>query len=329
MKDVAEVAGVSFKTVSRVVNDEAGVSATMAKRVHTAIDQLGYRRNHSAHALRSRSGGGTIGVIHADITNPFSAAVHAAFERHTADRGSVLLAGSAGEDPTRQDQLVETFAERRVDGLVIIPSDDTPGPALQRELDRHTPIVFVDREPDTDADVVMSEHRDGAAAATRHLLDHGHRHIGFLGSSERTFSVQQRRIGFDDAMKSVERGVSTVRTDLTDAAMAAAAVHELFADRRSSPSALFVAQNLAAAGAIRALHQRGLAHEIALVAYDHLDSADVVDPAITTVPQDAEALGRIAAEALFSRIGGDRRAPQRHIVPVSIVPRGSGEIRPQ
>ena len=103
MKDVAEVAGVSFKTVSRVVNGEAGVSPAMTKRVQAAIDQLGYRRNHSAHALRSRSGVGTIGVVHADITNPFSAAVHAAFERHSAGRGSVLLAGSAGEDPIRQD----------------------------------------------------------------------------------------------------------------------------------------------------------------------------------------------------------------------------------
>lgn len=327
LKDVAEHAGVSFKTVSRVVNGESGVSQEMATRVQTAVDTLGYRRNHSASALRSGQRQGTIGVVHADIANPFAAAVHAAFEHEARANETLLLSGSAGEDPDEQDRLVEAFVARQVDGLAVIPSGYEPGPALRRELQRGTPIVFIDRDPGVPADLVLSDHRDGARAATQHLLDHGHRKIGFFGSREQTVSVQQRRLGFDDAMRRVDGAISTVRTDLTSIDKAERAVHELFADRGAAPTAVFAAQNLAATGAIRGLHQLELENDIALVAFDHLDIADIVQPGITTVPQDTEALGRSAAKLLFERIEGSTVEPRRAVVPVSLVPRGSGEIR--
>ncbi len=330
LKDVAELAGVSFKTVSRVVNGENGVSPAMHAKVQEAVDTLGYRRNHSAQALR-KSGQrlGTIGVVHADIANPFAAAVHQAIERYARDHDTLLLSGSTTEDVEQQDRLVEAFVARRVDGLAVIPSGDEPGPALRQELQRGTPIVFIDRDPGVRADLVLSDHRDGARSATSHLLAHGHTRIGFLGSREQTVSVQQRRRGFDEAMRSVDGAISTVRTDLTSVAVAERAVHELFADRGAAPTALFAAQNLAATGAVRALHQLGLQHEIALVAFDHIEIADIVEPGITTVPQNADEVGRRAAELLFARIGGNANEAQRIVVPVDLVERGSGELRPR
>ena len=327
LKDVAEAAGVSFKTVSRVVNRESGVSSAMIERVNEAVTQLGYQRNHSAHLLR-RSGQrlGTIGVIHADITNPFAAAVHVAFERQASAHDTLLLSGSTNEDPRRQDQLVEAFVSRRVDGLAVIPTADAPGPALERELARHTPIVFIDRDPGVDADVVLSDHRGGASTAVSHLLGHGHRRIGFIGSREETSSVRERRAGFDDAMRSVDGAVSTVRTHLTSIEASEAAVLDLFADKGAAPTALFAAQNLAATGAVRALHRLGLEHDVALVAFDHIEIADIVTPGITTAPQNAASLGQQAAELLFKRIAGSGDAPTRHVVPVELVARGSGEI---
>lgn len=330
LKDVAELADVSFKTVSRVVNGEAGVSKERAERVHHAVATLGYRRNHSAHSLR-RSGSriGTIGVVHADIANPFAAAVHKAFESAASGHQALLLSGSANEDADRQDQLVEAFVSRQVDGLVIIPSGVEPGPALQRELDRNTPIVFVDRDPGAIADVVLSDHRAGSERATQHLLDHGHRRIGFLGSRERTTSVQERRMGFDDAMRTVDGAISTVVTNLTSVEEAEQQVHQLFADRGAAPTALFAAQNLAATGAVRALHRLGMQHEIALVAFDHIEIADIVEPGITTVPQSPGELGRTAAELLFERIAGHAGPARRAVIPVDLVQRGSGEIAPR
>lgn len=334
LKDVAEAAGVSFKTVSRVVNGEAGVSADLTARVNTAVAELGYRRNHSAHTLRrADQRAGTIGFIHADIANPFAAAVHAAFERAASGRDTLLLSGSAGEDPSRQDALVEAFTARQVDGLAVIPSGPVPGPALGRELGRRTPIVFVDREPGVEADVVASDHRTGAHRATRHLVDHGHRHIVFLGSRERTSSTRERRRGFDEAMAMVDGAVSTVRTDLAGVEQAEAAVRALFAEQEPGrvdpqiPTAIFAAQNLTAIGAARALHQLGLHHDVALVAFDHIEIADIVEPGITTVPQDAEALGTRAAALLFDRIDGSRGPAIRHIEPLRLVARGSGELR--
>ncbi|MEM7095317.1 MAG: LacI family DNA-binding transcriptional regulator [Actinomycetota bacterium] len=330
LKDVAERAGVSFKTVSRVVNGEPGVSEDMAARVGAAIEALGYRRNHSASSLR-RAGAriGTIGVIHADIANPFAAAVHASFERQARIDDTLILAGSAGEDPEEQDRLVEAFIARQVDGLAVIPSGDDPGPALRRELQRGTPIVFIDRDPGVPADVVLSDHRGGAREATAHLLDHGHRRIGFLGSRERTPSVRQRRLGFDDAMKRIDGAISTVRIDLTSIDAAERAVEDLFADRGAAPTALFAAQNLAATGAVRGLHQLGLQHEIAIVAFDHIEIADIVDPGITTIPQRADELGRRAATLLAERIDGSTVPARREVVDVELLPRGSGELRPR
>lgn len=338
LKDVADAAGVSFKTVSRVVNGEPGVSADLTERVNTAVAELGYRRNHSAHMLRrADQRAGTIGVVHADIANPFAAAVHAAFERAASGSDTLLLSGSAGEDPDRQDALVEAFMARQVDGLVVIPSGPRPGPALARELRRKTPIVFVDREPGVDADVVASDHHTGAHQATRHLVHHGHRHIVFLGSRQRTSSTRDRRRGFDEAMATVAGGESTVRTDLAGADQAEAAVRAIFAGEAGQragragdprfPSAIFAAQNLTAMGAVRALHKLGLHRDIALVAFDHLEIADIVEPGITTVPQDAGALGSRAAELLFDRIDGSRGPAIRHIEPLRLMPRGSGELR--
>ncbi len=312
-----------------MVNNEGSVSAALTARVEQAIADLGYQRNHNAHTLRqSAARVGTIGVIHADITNPFASAVHASFEAEAAKNSTLLLSGSASENADQQDQLVQAFVARQVDGLAIIPSAATPGPALQRELERKTPIVFIDRKPGIDADVVLSDHRTGAMRATEHLQSHGHQRIGFLGSRDSTVSVQLRRAGFDDAMHAVDGAVSTVRTDLLTVDAAVHYVIELFSNPASAPTALFAAQNLTALGAVRALHHLGLQHHVALVAFDHLEIADIVQPGITTIPQDAQALGSHAAEMLFRRIDGDRSPASTRTIPVELVERGSGEIRP-
>lgn len=328
LKDVADQAGVSFKTVSRVVNDEPGVSPAMAERVRRAVADLGYRRNRSAQVLRRADARlQTVAIVHADGTNPFAAAVHAAFERHLrTEADTLVVSASSHDDGEEHDRLVDLFTERQVDGLAVVPVGDAPGPALRRELDRRTPIVFIDREPGVDADLVASDHHGGARAATQHLLAHGHRRIAFLGSREQSESIRQRHAGFLDAMTEAG-GDSVVRLGLTSPELADEAVTELLA-AADAPTALFAAQNLAAVGAVRALHRLGHQHAVALVAFDHLEIADLVEPAITTAPQNAEALGRTAAELLLRRIDGDTSAPTRIVVPVDLVPRGSGELAP-
>lgn len=330
LKDVARHAGVSFKTVSRVVNGEPGVSTDMQERVQAAVSSLGYRRNRNARNLRQNGERvGTVGIVHADVTNPFAAGVQASVERHLRDEDVLLLSGSSGEDPDQQERLVEAMVDRRVDGLVVILSGGAPGPTLQRELSRGTPIVFVDRDPGVDADLVMSDHHGGAALATRHLLKSGHRHIGFLGSREETSSVRLRRQGFDQAVSAAgEATQKTILSGLTGAKAAQDAVRALFESDSPAPTALFAAQNLAATGTVRALHHLGLQNTVALVAFDHLEIADVLEPGVTTVPQDVEELGRQAALLLLARLLDPTRAFEQVTVPVALHARGSGELRP-
>jgi len=331
MKNVASVAGVSFKTVSRVVNGEPGVSRQLEERVTAAIAELGYEPDHSARTLRQTARqSATIGVVHADITNPFMAAVHAAFEAVAASHGCLILSGTSLEQPDRHDELIQAFTGRRVDGLVVVPvgdADAKPSEILTREVKRGTPIVFLDREPGIEADLVLSDHRGGAEMATRHLLSHGHRDIAFLGSRERVHSVIERRAGFEAVMRAAGASPAAVVTGLRTPDESAKAVHELLnRPRTEQPTAIFAAQNGLTLGAVRALHSLARQHEIALVGFDHIDSVDIVDPGITTVPQNAEEVGRRAGELLFSRLLDNRTESVREVVPVTLVPRGSGEI---
>ena len=336
MKNVATLAGVSFKTVSRVINGESGVSRQLEERVTAAIAELGYQPDHGARNLRrSTPQPATVWVIHANISNPFMAAVHEAFEAVAAIHDCLILSGTSLEQPERHDELIRAFTGRRVDGLLIVPvgpPTDGPSELLEREIKRGTPVVFIDRDPGFRADVVMSDHRGGAELATQHLLDHGHQKIAFLGSREHVHSVVERRAGFEAVM----RGAAANRAAADQAAIvtglrapddAAKAVHELMSlSPASRPTAIFTAQNGLTLGAVRALHTLGMQHDIALVGFDHIDSVDIVNPGITTVPQNADEVGRRAGELLFRRLAGDQTAPIREIVPVTLVRRGSGEI---
>ena len=331
MKNVAKLAGVSFKSVSRVINGEPGVSRQLEERVTAAIAELGYQPDHGARTLRRTTPqSATVGVVHANISNPFMAAVHAAFEAVAATHGCLILSGTSMEQRKRHDELVHAFTGRRVDGLLVVPVGtpaDGPSEILEREITRGTPVVFVDRDPGFDADVVMSDHRGGAQLATRHLLEYGHRRIAFLGSRERVHSVTERRSGFENVMRNVAADPAAVITGLRTPDDAAKAVHELLSrPRAKQPTALFAAQNGLTLGAVRALHSLGLQQDIALVGFDDIDAVDIVDPGITTVPQNADEVGRRAGELLFNRLSGDQGPPMREIVPVPLVRRGSGEI---
>ncbi len=331
MKDVADAASVSFKTVSRVVNEEPGVSKLLVARVHKAIEELSYQRDDRAKSLRHRDEASSmIGFVHADIANPFFTAVHNALEQVATDRGVLILSGTSGENASRQNGLIRAFAGRRVDGLAVVPvvgSGPLESPALTAEIERGTPVVFIDREPGMPGDLVLSDHRGGAQQATEHLISGGHRRIAFIGDQRDLFSAAERRIGFEAAVAASEFLTCTIITDIESPERADRAVSELM--QRSGaerPTAIFTAQNYITLGAVKALHRLGLQHQIALVGFDDLAMADVIDPGLTVVAQDAEELGRRAGSLLFSRLSGRSAASVREIVPVSLICRGSGEL---
>ncbi len=329
MRDVAALAGVSLKTVSRVVNNEAGVSAGLVDRVERAARQLDFRPNRGARSLRRSDGRtATIGLVLEDIANPFSAAVHRAVEDVARARGVAVLAGSLDETPERERELVGTFAARRVDGLVIMPTGgDQSHLVLERRAGTH--VVFVDRPGGLAADVVVADNHRGAGLATHHLVAGGHRRIAFLGDRASIPTLQDRLAGFLAAMQACGLPVADehIACGLTTVGSAQAATRALLA-LPEPPTALFTAQNLVTMGAVRGLREAGAQHRVALVGFDDFLLADMLDPPLTVVAQDPQEIGRRAADLLFRRIDGDDSPFEHQVVPTRLVPRGSGEVAP-
>ncbi len=325
MRDVAAAAGVSLKTVSRVLNGEPGVLPAPAGRVRAAAARLGYQRNESAAALRRSSRAShSIGLVIEDVANPFYAGLIKAVEQVARPRGYLLVAGSSDQDTDVERELVTSLCARRVDGLLIVPSAPDLG-YLADELAHGTAIVAVDRPlPGLAVDAVISGNADGAHAAVDHLVGLGHRRIGYLADTA-TFTAAQRLAGYRQALAAngIDDDPQLVRT-AHDVAAAQAAATELLAPELGV-TALFTGNNLLTRGAIRALGPRR--HEIALIGFDDFALADMLEPSVSVVAQDAAALGRHAAELLFARIDGDTGPRRQVVLATQLIARGSS-LRP-
>jgi LacI family transcriptional regulator len=328
IRDVAALAGTSLKTVSRVVNGEAGVSADLVKRVQVAIDRLDYHRNLAASNLR-RSGGRTrsIGLLLSNVVNPLDAGLHRAIEEVALDRGVVVLASSVAEDAQRERELVRTFTARRVDGLIIMAAGhDQSYLSDQRRMSMS--IVFVDRPPAFfDADAVVVDNEAGTARGVAHLIAHGHRRIGYLGAPHTIVTAVQRLAGYRFALAKagVEQDESLVQLDVADSDHAYETVMRVMT-RDDAPTALFASQNLITVGVVRALRQLDMHRRVALVGFDDVPLADLLEPAVTVLAQDPSAIGSRAATTLFERLDGSTAPTRTHVIPVTLVERGSGEL---
>ena len=330
IRDVARLAEVGIKTVSRVINDEPNVSAVTAAKVRTAIDALRYEPDLTAGSLK-RTGRrtNTIGLLLGSVANPFSAAMHRAIEDVASARGVAAFASSLDEDPERERAAVSAFLRRRVDGLIltcVAPSQDY----LTQEQEHGTPIVFVDREPTgITADLVVADNAVGSARAARHLLQHGHRRMAVLLDRPDIWTAAERRRGFlEEATRwGLDAAAVTVVAGLQDEAAARAAVLGLLRSA-DPPTAVFSAQNLITVGAVQALRDSDAQHRVALIGFDDFALADLLDPGVTVVAQRPDRIGALAAELLLRRLDGETFPPEYAVLPTDLIRRGSGEIRP-
>jgi LacI family transcriptional regulator len=330
MRDVAALAGVSLKTVSRVINRTPTVDPVLVSQVQRAAAQLNYQPNLTASSLRRGDGRSLmIGLMLEDVANPYSATIYRSAEDVARARGVGVLAGSLDEDAERERELAAALFLRRVDGLIIVPAGQDHS-YLLNELKMGTALVFVDRPPRfLAADSVVSDNRDGAASGVRHLLEHGHRRIAYVGDLTSIATAQDRFRGYQEALR--EAGLPfdahLVRHDLHTIGAAEAAATELLT-LPNPPSALFSEQNLVTIGTVRALRGTGRQHRTALVGFDDFPLADLLEPGVTVVAQDPAAIGTLAAEILFRRIDGDESPVQEHVVPTRLIERASGAIPP-
>jgi LacI family transcriptional regulator, galactose operon repressor len=327
IRDVAALAGVGTKTVSRVINEEPNVSPDTRARVQRAVLALNFKPNQGAGALRRGDRKTlTLGLLLDAVDNPFSALINRAVETVAYARDTAVLAASSDNDPDRERTMVDAFTRRRVDGLILSTITEDQG-YLHMEREQGTPLVFVDRPPNgLLADAVITNNYEAAVEATRHLINCGHRRIAYLGKETATSSVRGRFRGFTDAVAEAGLAESSSQVnDLHSEPDAYSAVHCLM-DLDSPPTALFTAQYAVTLGAIRALHDLRLEHRVAFIAFDDIALADLISPAITVMAQDATRLGTLAAERIFARLDGDNSPVQTLVVAARLIARGSGEI---
>ena len=330
MREVAALAGVSLKTVSRVVNREPGVSDELVARVERAAEQLDYRPNLTASNLRrADQRTATIGLLVEDVSNPFFADIHRGVEEVAHEHGVALMAASLDRAPESERDLVAAFASRRVDGLILGPTASEQG-YLTREIRSGWPIVCIDRTPRGVAlDVVLTNNQEATCAGVAHLIEHGHRRIAYLGGDSRLSTAHERYDGYLDAMMAA--GVPVPRDLVSFDVLTADEARECvrgFLTLGEPPTAIFSAQNLITMGTFRALREAGLHHTVALVGFDDFLFADLLEPAVTVVAQDPRAMGHLAAEILFRRMGHSHDPVATSIIPSRVITRGSGEIRP-
>ncbi|MDX2705589.1 LacI family DNA-binding transcriptional regulator [Streptomyces sp. PA03-6a] len=326
MKDVAARAGVGLKTVSRVVNEEPGVTEDTISRVQAAIDALGFRRNDSARLLR-KGRTASIGLVLEDLADPFYSPLSRAVEDLARAHSTLLFTGSSAEDADREQELVLAFCARRVDGLVIVPASEDHR-YLEPEIAAGVATVFVDRPAGgIDADVVLSDNAGGTREGVAHLIAHGHRRIGFIGDLPRIHTAAERLRGYREAMAAaglpVHEGWVSCGPTAPDRVRAAV---ESMLSGPEPVTALFAGNNRITVTAVRVLADRPSV--VALVGFDDFELADLLRPAVTVVAQEPGQLGRTAAGLLFQRLDGAAGPPKRVELACRLIPRGSGELPP-
>lgn len=305
--DVARHAAVSTSTVSHVVNGTRKVSAETARRVQEAIAAVGYTPNGIARAL-AVSTTNSVGIAVSTITNPYFGDIICAIERECTRLGLMVFLSDTHDDPEHELRVVKAQHLRRVDGIILAPSETGDSETLNYIEANKIPCVLVDRLTSTKFDRVGIQNRHAMGLVVDHLADHGHQRIGFISGQPGFATAIERTEGFRAALS--ERGLAVdealIRSgDSIDGAAAAAA--ELLA-RPDRPSALAVGNNMSMIGVMRAIRSAGLSvpGDIALVGFDDFEWADCFEPRLTVIAQPVEEIGRKAAELLVRRIAADQ-----------------------
>lgn len=329
MQDVARHAGVSLKTVSRVVNQEPYVRAEVAQRVRASINTLGYRRNEAARRLARRAPVLMLGLVIENISNEFYARLAKAVERAADAHEALVVFGSYDERLERERMLVASMYGRGVDAMIIVPSAGDHR-WLGEYLAGGLTAVFVDRLPAglPRADAVLLDDRAGGRLATRHLLEHGHARIGLVSDEPRLGSVHARAEGYRTAVHAA--GLTVDESLVVQGAFEPRAVQRevtRLLEAPRPPTAFLATNNRAATGVLYALRQRA-GPPVALVSFDDFAHAELLQPAVTVVRYDIDRLGASAVELLLDRIKHPARPARQVVTQVELIPRGSGELPP-
>ena len=300
IREVAQRAGVSTGTVSNVLNHPDAVTAETRAHVLKVMEDMNFVRDASARALRVGSSQ-TFGVVVRDLSNSFYMELARGIEDRLAQDGFIMMMCSSDEDPERESRFVRLFAEQGVRGMLITPFHDTSEQiGLLNSL--HIPTVLLDSSSQ-ETQSVKVDHVDGAVQAIRHLLEQGHRRIGFINGPVSLLPCRERSegtiravagFGLDPDEVLVTTSVNVMTADSGQAAMA-----ELL--DQSELTAVFCVNDFVAMGALRELRSRGLSipSDVAIIGYDDVNFAKEMFVPLSSVRQPTHDLGWTAVEMLL------------------------------
>ncbi|MCU1773898.1 LacI family DNA-binding transcriptional regulator [Pseudomonas sp. 13B_3.2_Bac1] len=324
IKDVAALAGISYTTVSHVVNKTRPVSQEVRLKVEAAIKTLDYVPSAVARSLKAKTTA-TIGLLVPNSLNPYFAELARGIEDYCERNGYCVILCNSDDNPEKQRSYLRVLLEKRIDGLIVASAGGDTGLA-QGLAGVKTPMVIVDRGLEgVDADLVRIDHEYGAYLATRHLLELGHRDIATIGGPSSTSVAQMRQAGFCRALK--EAGITVrpermLESDFTSTGGYNAAAVLL---QSNPPSAIFAGNDMIGIGVLRAAAERNVRvpSELSVIGFDDIQMSRYVYPALTTVGQSILQLGEMAAEVLLRRIATPSLVTDQRIVTPSIVLRES------
>ena len=275
IKDVAALAGISYTTVSHVVNKTRPVSEEVRIKVEAAIQTLDYVPSAVARSLKAKTTA-TIGLLVPNSLNPYFAELARGIEDYCERNGYCVILCNSDDNPDKQRSYLRVLLEKRIDGLIVASAGGDSGLAQGLKGVR-TPMVIVDRGLDgVDADLVRIDHEYGAYLATRHLLELGHRDIATISGPQSTSVAQMRLAGYRRALKEAGVEVSPGRmleSDFTSTGGYNAAAILL---EKSPPSAIFAGNDMIGIGVLRAAAERNVRVPSEPVSYTHLRAHETV-----------------------------------------------------
>lgn len=325
IKDVAQTAGVSTATVSRVLANSSRVKDETRKRVLDAVDQLNYRPNLIARSLRAQKSA-KIGLVVSDIRNPFFTAISRAVEDAAYEQGYSVLLCNTDENPEKEELYLNVLHDESVAGVIFSPTRQFGARFISHSS--NIPYVIIDRFVENrDVDMVLLDNVTAAYELTAHLIANGyHKLAGLFGDASTT--APERSRGFHKALK--DNNLSPVATHVIAPRIKQGYETTItLLAQKDKPDAIFTSNSMLTAGVFQAIRDSKLIvpNDVALVGFDETTWGALVDPPITLIAQPTEEIGRTATELLFQRIDEPTRSPKTVILKGTLIARGSSAKR--
>jgi LacI family transcriptional regulator len=329
--EVAKKAGVSSTTVSHVINKTRFVSEETRTRVEKVIQEMGYQPNALARSLRSGETK-TIGLVLPDSSNPFFAEVGRWIERAAFDVGYNIILCNTENNLTKENVYLDVLVKKQVDGMIFVGAGEDYE-SYKKLLDMKVHVVALDRNyPDVEMDVVTTDNLQGGKLATQHLIDQGHKTIGCITGPSKVNLSALRVTGYVQTIENAGLPVEEkliIAGDFHPESGQNAATRMLTMAKR--PTAIFACNDMMAIGVLRAAGELGLhvPQDLAVVGYDDIDLASYTIPTLTTIQQPKKEMGMTALKYLLSRLQEGRTTPQKTLLSVSLIVRGSSKKDPR